>query len=110
MDFSRSRHCGNVYNCPFMELWATLFARCGKDVSHFPHLVNSVVHDGMDSYAHFHDALYLFYKDLFFCYKAGFLSCSVCSCVFFCKISCPKYCLRFSRFLVRDFTSFSQFL
>jgi len=39
-----------------MELWATLFAGCGKAALAFPHPVNGVVHDGMGSYAHFHDA------------------------------------------------------
>ena len=43
----------------FMELWATLFARCVKGVFPFPHLVNGVVHDGMVSYAHFHDAVFM---------------------------------------------------
>ena len=46
----------------FMELWATLFARCGKGVFSFTHLVNGVVHNGMVSYAHFHDALYFTYN------------------------------------------------
>ncbi len=39
-----------------MELWATLFAGCGKAALAFPYPVNGVVHDGMGSYAHFHDA------------------------------------------------------
>lgn len=34
----------------FMELWATLFAGCGKGVFSFPRLVNGVVHGGMVSY------------------------------------------------------------
>ena len=42
-----------------MELWATLFAGCGKAAFAFPYAVNSVVHSGMGSYAHFHDALLL---------------------------------------------------
>ena len=46
----------------FMELWATLFARCGKGVFSFPYLVNGVVHNGMVSYVHFHDALYFTYN------------------------------------------------
>ncbi len=37
-----------------MELWATLFAGCGKAAFAFPYAVNSVVHSGMGSYAHFH--------------------------------------------------------
>ena len=39
-----------------MELWATLFAGCGKAALAFPYAVNGVVHSGMGSYAHFHDA------------------------------------------------------
>ena len=39
-----------------MELWATLFAGCGKAAFAFPYAVNGVVHSGMGSYAHFHDA------------------------------------------------------
>ena len=35
-----------------MELWATLFAGCGKAAFAFPYAVNSVVHSGMGSYAH----------------------------------------------------------
>ena len=46
----------------FMELWATLFARCGKGVFSFTHLVKGVVHNGMVSYAHFHDVLYFTYN------------------------------------------------
>ena len=42
-----------------MELWATLFAGCGKAAFAFPYAVNGVVHSGMGSYAHFHDALLL---------------------------------------------------
>ena len=42
-----------------MELWATLFAGCGKAAFAFPYAVNSVVHSGMGSYAHFHDAFLL---------------------------------------------------
>ena len=43
-----------------MELWATLFAGCGKAALAFPYAVNGVVHSGMGCYAHFHDAfLYL---------------------------------------------------
>ena len=30
-----------------MELWATLFAGCGKAAFAFPYAVNSVVHSGM---------------------------------------------------------------
>ena len=44
-----------------MELWATLFAGCGKAALAFPYAVNGVVHSGMGSYAHFHDA-FLFWK------------------------------------------------
>ena len=47
-----------------MELWATLFAGCGKVVFAFPYAVNGVVHSGMGSYAHFHDAFFAF-KALF---------------------------------------------
>ena len=39
-----------------MELWETLFAGCGKAVFAFPYAVNSVVHGGIASYAHFHNA------------------------------------------------------
>ena len=42
-----------------MELWATLFAECGKAALAFPYSVNGVVHSGMGSYAHFHDAFLL---------------------------------------------------
>ena len=42
-----------------MELWATLFAGCGKAAFAFPYAVNGVVHSGMGSYAHFHNALLL---------------------------------------------------
>ncbi len=42
-----------------MELWATLFAGCGKAAFAFPYPVNSVVHSGMGSYAHVHDAFLL---------------------------------------------------
>ncbi len=47
-----------------MELWATLFAGCGKAVLAFPYAVNGVVHSGMRSYAHFHDA-FLFFESAF---------------------------------------------
>ena len=43
-----------------MELWATLFAGCGKAAFAFPYAVNGVVHSGMGSYAHFHDAIFCF--------------------------------------------------
>ena len=43
-----------------MELWATLFAGCGKAAFAFPYAVNGVVHSGMGSYAHFHDAFFAF--------------------------------------------------
>ena len=44
MGFRRSRHCGQcVGKLPFA----------------FPYAVNGVVHSGMGSYAHFHDALLL---------------------------------------------------
>ena len=43
-----------------MELWATLFTGCGKATFAFPCAVNNVVHSGMGSYAHFHDAFYGF--------------------------------------------------
>ena len=39
-----------------MELWETLFAACGKVPFTFPCAVNGVFHDGIGSYAHFHDA------------------------------------------------------
>ena len=45
----------------FMELWAILFAGCGKAVLAFPHPVNGAVHSGMECYAHFHGA-FLFLK------------------------------------------------
>ena len=48
-----------------MELWATLFAGCGKAALAFPYAVNGVVHSGMGSYAHFHDAI-LFLGAAFF--------------------------------------------
>ena len=38
-----------------MELWATLFAGCGKAALAFPYAVNGVVHSGIASYAHFHN-------------------------------------------------------
>ena len=38
-----------------MELWAILFAGCGKAALAFPHPANSIVHSGIASYAHFHD-------------------------------------------------------
>ena len=37
-----------------MELWETVFAKCGKPV--FPYFVNAVFHDGIISYAYFHGA------------------------------------------------------
>ena len=40
----------------FMELWATLFAGCGKAAFTFPYAVNSAVHGGMGSYAQVHNA------------------------------------------------------
>lgn len=42
-----------------MELWATLFAGCGKATLAFPYAVNGVVHNGMGSYAYFHNAFLL---------------------------------------------------
>ena len=39
-----------------MELWATLFAGCGKAAFAFPQAVNGVFHSSIASYAHFHDA------------------------------------------------------
>lgn len=39
-----------------MELWATLFAGCGKAAFAFPQAVNGVFHSFIASYAHFHDA------------------------------------------------------
>ena len=39
-----------------MELWETLFAACGKVPFTFPCAVNGVSHDGIGSYAHFHNA------------------------------------------------------
>ena len=48
-----------------MELWATLFAGCGKAALAFPYAVNGVVHSGMGSYAHFHDAFFVFGSCLF---------------------------------------------
>ena len=53
-----------------MELWATLFAGCGKAALAFPYAVNGVVHSGMGSYAHFHDA-FLFLEAAFFLTSAG---------------------------------------
>ncbi len=47
-----------------MDLWATLFAGCGKAALAFPYAVNGVVHSGMGSYAHFHDA-FLFLEAAF---------------------------------------------
>ena len=47
-----------------MELWATLFAGCGKAALAFPYAVNGVVHSGIGSYAHFHDA-FLFLEAVF---------------------------------------------
>ena len=41
-----------------MELWATLSAGCGQAALAFPYAVNGVVHSGMGSYAHFHDAFW----------------------------------------------------
>lgn len=41
-----------------MALWATLFAGCGKAAFAFPCAVNGVVHSGMGSYTHFHDAIF----------------------------------------------------
>lgn len=40
-----------------LALWATLFAGCGKAAFAFPCAVNGVVHSGMGSYTHFHDAI-----------------------------------------------------
>ena len=59
MDEWDSTAFGTVVMCItpcLMELWATLFAGCGKAAFAFPHAVNGVVHSGMGSYAHFHDA------------------------------------------------------
>ena len=42
-----------------MELWATPFAGCGKAALAFPYAVNGVVHSGIASYAHFHDAFWI---------------------------------------------------
>ena len=53
-----------------MELWATLFAGCGKAALAFPYAVNGVVHSGMGSYAHFHDG-FLFLGAAFFLTSAG---------------------------------------
>ena len=39
-----------------MELWETLFAGRGKAPFAFPCAVNGVFHDGIGSYAHFHNA------------------------------------------------------
>ena len=39
----------------FMELWVTLFAGRGKAVLCFSCPVNRVIHNGIASYAHFHD-------------------------------------------------------
>ena len=47
-----------------MELWATLFAGCGKAALAFPYAVNGVVHSGIGSYAHFQDA-FLFLEAVF---------------------------------------------
>ncbi len=43
MGFRRNRHCGNV----------------GKLHFAFPCPVNRVIHDGIVSYAHFHDAVFM---------------------------------------------------
>ena len=45
-----------------MELWATLFAGCGKAAFAFPYAVNSVVHSGMGSYAHCPRCFFLLLK------------------------------------------------
>ena len=93
-----------------MELWATLFAGCGKAALAFPYAVNGVVHSGMGSYAHFHDA-FLFLEAAFsYHHRTGLLFLSGCSCVSFCASVRPKYWFRFSNFRFRDLTSFSQFL
>ena len=47
-----------------MELWATLFAGCGKAAFAFPYAVNSVVHSGMGSYDTVHDAFFAFKASL----------------------------------------------
>ena len=47
-----------------MELWAILFAGCGKAVFCFSISCEWCVHSGMGSYAHFHDAFFAF-KALF---------------------------------------------
>lgn len=66
-----------------MELWATLFAGCGKAALAFPYAVNGVVHSGMGSYAHFHDA-FLFLEAVFSQdYRIGLSFLSGCSCVSF---------------------------
>ena len=93
-----------------MELWATLFAGCGKAAPAFPYAVNGVVHSGMGSYAHFHDAFLLLSTFARGDYRIGLPLRSGCSCSFFCASVRPKYWFRFSSFRFSDFTSFSQFL
>ena len=56
---SQSALCVMCITPRLMELWATLFAGCGKAAFAFPYAVNGVVHSGMGSYAHFHDAFLL---------------------------------------------------
>ena len=59
-----------------MELWAALFAGCGKAALAFPYAVNGVVHSGMGSYAHFHDA-FLFLEAEF---SLNIIGRGCCSC------------------------------
>lgn len=61
---SRSALCVMCITPRLMELWAALFAGCGKAALAFPYAVNGVVHSGMGSYAHFHDA-FLFLEAAF---------------------------------------------
>ena len=56
---SQSALCVMCITPRLMELWATLFAGCGKAAFAFPYAVNGVVHSGMGSYAYFHDAFLL---------------------------------------------------
>ena len=73
-----------------MELWAAPFAGCGKAALAFPYAVNGVVHSGMGSYAHFHDA-FLFLEAAFSLTSAGgvvVVPVRLFLCVFLCF--CPS--------------------
>ena len=72
-----------------MELWATLFAGCGKAALAFPYAVNGVVHDGMGSYAHFHDAILFLGAAFSLALPGGFVvPVRLFLCVFLCF--CPS--------------------